>query len=60
MKTKQIFRIILFWLLAIISLGLITYGLIGLFNYNIIREILFVIGGFAAWRIAGDIKIKDE
>jgi len=60
MKKKQIFNILLFWLFFIVGIGLIGYGLIGLFDYNIIRELLFVIGGLSAWGIASDIKIKEE
>jgi len=60
MKKKQIFNILLFWLFFIVGIGLIGYGLIGLFDYNIIRELLFVIGGLSAWVIASDIKVKDE
>lgn len=60
MKKKQIFNILLFWLFFIVGIGLIGYGLIGLFDYNIIRELLFVIGGLLAWVIASDIKVKDE
>ena len=60
MKKKQIFNILLFWLFFIVGIGLIGYGLIGLFDYNIIRELLFVIGGLSAWGIASDIKIKED
>jgi uncharacterized membrane protein YuzA (DUF378 family) len=60
MKKKQIFNILLFWLFFIVGIGLIGYGLIGLFDYNIIRELLFVIGGLSAWVIASDIKIKED
>ena len=60
MKSKQIFRIIIFWLLFLTGIGLFTYGVWSLFEYNIIREILFLVGGLSAWGIASDIKIKDE
>jgi len=60
MKGKQIFRIALFWLLFIVGIGLTGYGLIQLFNYNIIREILFLVSGLSAWGIASDIKIKED
>jgi len=60
MKAKQIFRIILFWILFIAGIGLFSYGFWGLFEYNIIREILFLVSGLSAWGIASDIKIKEE
>lgn len=60
MKKKQIFNIILFWLLAIIGFVLFLNGLLKLFQYDIIRELLIIAGGFAAWGIATDIEIKEE
>jgi len=59
-KAKQIFRIILFWVLAIIGFGLILNGLLRLFQYDIIRELLIILGGFSAWSIASDVKIKED
>ena len=59
-KAKQIFRIILFWVLIIIGLGLFTFGVWNLFNYDIVRELLFMIGGLSAWGIASDVKIKED
>ena len=60
MKKKQIFNILLFWLFFIVGIGLTGYGLIGLFDYDIVRELLFVVGGLSGLGIASDIKIKDE
>ena len=60
MKKKKIFNILLFWLLFIVGIGLIGYGLIGLFGYDIIRELLFVIAGLSGLGIASDIKIKED
>lgn len=59
MKKKQIFNMLLFWFLFIIGIGLTGYGLVGLFDYDIIRELLFVIGGLSGLGIASDIKIKE-
>ena len=60
MKKKQIFNIILFWILFLIGLAITSYGIIGLFQYDIVKELMFVIAGFTAWGIAGDIIIEEE
>ena len=60
MKKKKMFNILLFWLLFIVGIGLIGYGLIGLFGYDIIRELLFVTAGLCGLGIASDIESKDE
>jgi hypothetical protein len=46
--------------LAIIGFGLILNGLLRLFQYDIIRELLIILGGFSAWSIASDVKIKED